>query len=100
MCEATAGDLPISFSWRNGSGVAVSPEDTDGTISVTLSSAGDYGTYNCTATNDIGMGTAVVDVVQASTYKYNMTGMKITVCHLTFFNNICQDKFLEQRKVY
>ena len=64
-CEATAGDTPISFSWRNGSGVAVSPADTDGTISVPLSSAGDYGTYTCTATNAIGIGITDVDVVQA-----------------------------------
>ena len=66
VCEATAGDTPISFSWRDGGGVAVFPGDTDGTISVTLSSAGDYGTYTCTAVNDIGIDTATVDVIQAS----------------------------------
>ncbi len=65
VCEATAGDTPISFSWRDGGGMTVSLGDTDGTISVTFSSAGDYGTYTCTATNDIGMGTATVDVIQA-----------------------------------
>ncbi len=66
VCEATAGDSPISFSWTNGSGIAVSPDDTDGNISVAFSSAGDYGKYTCTATNDIGMDTATVDVIQAS----------------------------------
>ena len=72
VCEATAGDTPISFSWRDGGGVAVFPGDTDGTISVTLSSAGDYGTYTCTAVNDIGNGTATVDVIQASKHVLNL----------------------------
>ncbi len=64
VCEATAGDTPILFSWRDGGGMAVSPRDTDGTISVTFSSAGEYGTYTCTAMNLFGMGTATVDVIQ------------------------------------
>ena len=65
VCEATAGDTPISFSWMNEDGVAVSPEDTDGIISVTLSSAELYGTYTCTATNAIGTETADADVIEA-----------------------------------
>ena len=42
VCEATAGDLPISYSWTGLSGQDVSLADTDGTISVNIS-AGDYG---------------------------------------------------------
>ena len=65
VCEATAGHTPISFSWTDSNGNAVSPGDTDGTISVTLSSAGDYGTYTCTATNRFGRGMSSVNVTQA-----------------------------------
>ena len=66
VCEATAGDTPISFTWTDDGGMDVSQGDTDGTISLTLSSAG-YGTYTCTATNAIGMDTSNVEVVQAGT---------------------------------
>ena len=66
VCEAPAGDLPISYSWTGPSGQDVSLADTDGTISVTISASGDYGTYTCAATNEIGMGNAAdVEVVQA-----------------------------------
>ena len=69
VCEATAGDLPISYSWTGPSGQDVSLSDTDGTISVTISASGDYGTYTCAATNEIGMGNAAdVEVVQAGNY--------------------------------
>ena len=62
VCEATAGDQPISFSWTDGSGVGVSPGDTDGTISVLISASD---TYTCTATNNFGEDTATVAVEQA-----------------------------------
>ena len=67
VCEATAGDLPISYSWTGPSGQDVSLADTDGTISVTISASGDYGTYTCAATNEFGMGNASVEVIQAGT---------------------------------
>ena len=70
ICQATTGYQPISYSWTDASGVAVFPEDTDGNITVTISTDGDYGTYTCTATNDFGMDTATVDVVQAGTQLY------------------------------
>ena len=70
VCQATTGRQPISYSWTGASGVAVFPEDTDGNITVTISASGDYGTYTCTATNDFGMDTATVDVVQAGTQLY------------------------------
>ena len=62
VCEATAGDL---YSWTGPSGQDVSLADTDGTISVTISASGDYGTYTCAATNEFGMGNATVGVVRA-----------------------------------
>ena len=65
LCQATTGRQPISYSWTDASGVAVFPEDTDGNIMVTFSTSRDYGTYTCTATNDFGMDTTTVDVVQA-----------------------------------
>ena len=65
MCQGTTGCQPISYSWTDASDVAVFPDDTDGNITVTVSTDGDYGTYTCTATNDFGMDTATVDVEQA-----------------------------------
>ena len=74
--QATTGRHPISYSWTDASGVAVFPEDTDGNITVLLSTSGDYGTYTCTATNDFGTDTATVDVVQAGTQLYKQMLMK------------------------
>ena len=70
VCQATTGRQTISSSWTDASGVAVFPGDTDGNITVLLSTSGDYGTYTCTATNDFGMDTATVDIVQAGTQLY------------------------------
>ena len=70
VCQATTGRHPISYSWTDASSVAVFPDDTDGNITVTVSTSGDYGTYTCTATNAIRMDTATVDVVQAGTQLY------------------------------
>ena len=66
VCEDSVGDLPIDFTWTDPNGVSVNPTDTDGTISITLSSE-DYGMYTCITTNAVGMNTAVVDVVLAGT---------------------------------
>ena len=57
-CEAVAGDLPISYSWTDPNDQTLSPGDTDGTITVNISS---YGTYTCTATNDIGTRRATLE---------------------------------------
>ena len=70
VCQATTGRQPISYNWTDAGGVAVFPDDTDGSITVLLSTSGDYGTYICTATNDFGMDTATVDVVQAGTQPF------------------------------
>ena len=70
VCQATIGHQPISYSWTDASGVAVFPDDTDGNITVLLSTSGDYGTYTCTAINDFGMDTATVDIAQAGTQLY------------------------------
>ena len=51
VCEATAGDPPISYSWTGPDGQALSPGDTDGSITVTIST---YGDYTCAATNGVG----------------------------------------------
>ena len=61
VCEAMAGDVPISYSWTSPDGVAL---PTNATISVMFSASEDYGQYICTASNEIGMGTATVTVVQ------------------------------------
>lgn len=66
VCEATAGDSPISYSWTGPNGHGVSPGDTDGTVPVRFSASGDYGNYTCTAANEVGMDTAIVEVVRAS----------------------------------
>ena len=68
VCEATAGDTPISFSWTDSAGTAVSPSDTDGTVSVTVSSTGDYGIYMCIASNEFGTVLSNVAVIQTSMF--------------------------------
>ena len=59
VCEATAGDVPISYSWTG-------PNGDTANISFTLQASVDYGTYMCTATNEFGSGTANVETIQAS----------------------------------
>ena len=67
VCEATAEIPPISYSWTDPAGQNVPlTTDTDGTISVTLSASGNYGTYTCRATNEFGISTTTVEVIQAS----------------------------------
>ena len=51
VCVAIAGDPPISYSWTGPNGWTLSPGDTDGSITVNIST---YGNYTCEATNDIG----------------------------------------------
>ena len=65
MCQATTGRQPVSYSWTDASGVAVSPDDTNGNITVTISIDGDFGMYTCTAMNDFGINTTTFDVEQA-----------------------------------
>ncbi len=65
VCEANVGDEPITFLWTDSSGMAVSPSDTDGTISVVFTSAMEY---TCNATNSIGMDTAQLSVAEAGNY--------------------------------
>ena len=62
VCEASVGDEPITFLWTDSSGIAVSPSDTNGTISVIFTSAMEY---TCTATNSFGMDTAQLSVEEA-----------------------------------
>lgn len=64
VCEAIAGDTPISFFWTDDSNSTVSPSDADGNVSLTLSSAGDYGRYTCTASSIIGSTIVHLDVNQ------------------------------------
>ena len=67
MCAAMTGDSPISYLWTGPAGQDVSLTDTDGMISITLSASGDYGPYTCTATNELGMASTTVEVIQAGT---------------------------------
>ena len=59
VCEATAGDLPISYSWTGPNGEELS---SIGNVSVTLFAPEDYGTYTCTATNQVGSNISQVEV--------------------------------------
>ena len=68
VCEATAGDLPISYTWTDPNGRDVSSGNTDGTISITVSSL-DYGIYSCGAANDLGADIALVEVIRAGDYQ-------------------------------
>ncbi len=59
VCNASVGDEPITFLWTDSSGMAVSPSDTDGNISITFTSAMEY---TCTASNSFGMDTSQLSV--------------------------------------
>lgn len=65
VCEATAGDPPISYSWTGPNGQPVFPGDIDGTISVTFPAASSFGTYTCSAANEFGFDRASIEVIQA-----------------------------------
>ena len=65
VCEATSGDPPISFSWTNPNGQALSPGDTDGRVSFTLTI---YGNYTCTATNQFGVDRSTVELLKPGNY--------------------------------
>ncbi len=62
VCEASVGDEPITFLWTDSSGMALSPSDTDGNISVIFTSAMEY---TCNASNSFGMDTAQLSVEEA-----------------------------------
>ena len=57
-CIAESGTRPISFSWTDPNGEALSP-DTDGIISFIINI---YGTYTCTATNRYGETRSTVEL--------------------------------------
>ena len=62
VCEASVGDEDITFLWTDSSGMAVSPSDTDGNISIVFTSAMEY---TCNASNSFGMDTAQLSVEEA-----------------------------------
>ena len=64
LCEATSGYLPISYSWTDPNGQTLSPGSTNGRISFTLYI---YGNYTCTATNDFGVDSSTVEVIELGT---------------------------------
>ncbi len=55
---SSVGDEPITFLWTDSSGVAVSPNYTDGSISVVFTSAMEYTGNASNASNSFGMDTA------------------------------------------
>ena len=61
LCEPISGDIPISYVWTDPNGQVLSPGDTDGNISVSISI---YGNYTCTATSDVGMDTATLEIAR------------------------------------
>ena len=69
VCIVTAGDLPIDIVWeRNGgSEIVFMGNDTTGGNTTIMIGEGDYGTYTCTGTNRLGMGSVSVEVVRAGT---------------------------------
>ena len=62
LCEAIAGDLPISYSWIGPDGHIMLPADTDGNISLNINT---FGSYTCSGTNAIGTDRESVEIVQA-----------------------------------
>ena len=65
VCEATSGDPPISYSWTDPNGRALSSNDTDGRISITVTI---YGTYTCTVTNQFVVDKSTVELLEPGNY--------------------------------
>ena len=63
-CEAISGDLPIAYSWTDPNGQALSPADTDGIVSFTLSI---YGNYTCSGSNLFGVDGSTVEILEPGT---------------------------------
>lgn len=61
LCEAIAGDHPITFAWTDPNGQNLSPDDMDGNITATINI---YGNYTCTATNAVGMTRETIEIVE------------------------------------
>ena len=66
VCEATAGDLPISYSWTNPYDITLLSNSNMGTV--LINSLRDYGEYTCTANNQYGGDTSTLTVEQAGMY--------------------------------
>ena len=67
-CVATAGDLPISFTWSDPGMVDITPDSsnaTGSTISITPTMNSYYGIYTCLTSNEFGKGNDVINIVQA-----------------------------------
>ena len=65
ICIVTAGDLPIGIVWERESGAVFMGNDTTGGNTTIMIGDGDYGTYNCTGSNRLGMDSVSVEVVRA-----------------------------------
>ena len=66
VCEATAGDLPISFSWTGPRANRIS-SGSNGILSMAFRALEDYGNYTCTATNTFGTDSSQVEIERAGT---------------------------------
>ena len=70
VCTVTAGDLPIDIVWERESGAVFMGNDTTGGNTTIMIGDGDYGTYNCTGSNRLGMDSVEVEVVRAGVLVY------------------------------
>ena len=67
MCTVTEGDTPYNITWTfNSSGAMIyfGDETTGGFFTLVVTSD-DYGMYTCSATNEFGMNSSTIEVVQA-----------------------------------
>ena len=65
VCEATAGDPPISYSWISPIGKELISGSNSGNILVTFSASRDFGSYECIGSNRFGINKSQVNVLQA-----------------------------------
>ena len=75
VCNVTAGDLPINIVWERdgGSEIVFMGNDTTGGNTTIMIGDGDYGTYTCTGSNRLGMGSDSIEVMRAGMFIYNCT---------------------------
>ena len=93
VCEVTAGDFPISFSWTSSNEEGLSSDSINGNISVSFCAREDYGIYTCTATNPFGSHTSQVEIAQAG-IKINYYITYIIDSNFQFGNAQCYEPIM------
>ena len=77
VCIVHAGTLPMNVTWQTPEGSTITSiltSHTSWNISITPTTRSHYGTYICTATNNLGSDNDTLNLVeeQSKTYSYTL----------------------------